>query len=690
VDTEGVLLGALEADPAFLGYLRMPDGAPSFSAAAAVDEDRLVFGDIAGRLVLFDLSTNERLGDPVQVGDGDHGVRAIVTDPSGTLLAIAFEGTADVRVVELDELERARPVGKPGRLLTIDGVPNSLALDQAGRLAVGDLYTGTARVIDVATGNVVAVLPPPPRATGADINPQNEVGSAPETGLSALATAVAFAPDDTLATGQGSLIRLWRASDLGLVAELRAPDVGVGGALKFSPDGDLVSAAATRVLYGDQYPIAAGLMAWDIDRRAPLWPAPADVTCLDVAVIAKNVVCGLDSGEAIPFDLRAGTASGPLFDLQLGGIQDLAPSLDRRSLVAVATNSAVAGRWSLDGRSIIAPVIGAPGAHPVNYSPDGSLLILNMLRPGSPIQLLPRQLWDTQRLELWKEFLLFAAVFTPDGRLAVGFENGSPGFLDPRTGSRSPLSPPHNLQISSPVAFDSVRQRMAFGYADGVFDQRDLVTGRLVGASSTSRDVPSVTSMAYLRGGSVIAVARGGQVEFLDADSGAAVLEPVEGQRVAASPDGSVLVTSTIDGDVTVRDPATARPTAPEIAGAGGRTNAIELSNDNTRMLVVTWGGAAHLYDVGSTRQIGRTLHVELTANVAQNGGTLRPDGQQLAVATEHGVQLWDLDPDVWREAACRLAGRNLTRDEWERYMPQGEPYRATCSQWPADPEVQA
>jgi WD40 repeat protein len=181
----------------------------------------------------------------------------------------------------------------------------------------------------------------------------------------------------------------------------------------------------------------------------------------------------------------------------------------------------------------------------------------------------------------------------------------------------------------------------------------------------------------------VIAVANGEEVEFVDADAGAPVLDPVKGQRVAASPDGSVLVTATIDGHLILRDPATAKPTAPEIAGATGRTNNIVFSTDNTRMLVVTWGGAAHVYDVESTRQIGRTLPVELDPDVAQLGATLRPDGEQLAVATEHGVQLWNLDPEAWREAACRLAGRNLTREEWEAYIPQGEPYRATCPQWP-------
>ncbi|MGH9232675.1 MAG: hypothetical protein ACRD0R_04965 [Acidimicrobiales bacterium] len=677
VETDSAVLGALQADPAFLGYARMPDGSPPFSAAVAVAGDRLVVVDVAGRLILFD-STNEPIGEPVQVSDGAR-VRALATDPSGTLLAIAFNTSRDVRIVELDELEQAPPGGgKPGRLLTLDVVPYRLALDEAGRLAVGDLYSGEARVIDVSTGRVLAVLPPPSRTAGA--------------GGDASAVAVAFAPDGTLATGQGSLIRLWRGSDFRHAADLRGRGVEVGGALEFSLSGVLVSASAVALDAG--YPVAGqfrappALMAWDVDRRASLWPTPAAVTCLGIAVTIRHVVCGQRPGDAIPYDLRTGTAGGPLFDRQMGGIRYLASSLDQRSLVAVATDNAIAGRWSLDGSSIVAPVIGAPGAHPFNYSPDGSLLILQSIGPGVSIQLAPRQIWDTRRLEMQKEPRLWGAGFIPDGRLAVGFEDQGPAFLDLQTGARSSFAQLHSVEISATTA-NAPRHRLAFGYGDGFFEQRDFVTGESVGARGRAPEVSPVTSLAYLQGGTVLAVANGEEVEFVDADTGAPVLDPVKGQRVAASPDGSVLVTATIDGDLILRDPATANPTAPEIAGATGRINNIQLSNDNTRMLVVTWGGAAHIYDVASTRQIGRTLPVALDPDVAQLGATLRPDGEQLAVATEHGVQLWNLDPEAWREAACRLAGRNLTREEWDNYIPQGELYRATCPQWPTPRDLQ-
>jgi DNA-binding SARP family transcriptional activator/class 3 adenylate cyclase/WD40 repeat protein/energy-coupling factor transporter ATP-binding protein EcfA2 len=698
VDTESALLGAVQADPAFLGYLRMPAGTPAFSVAAPVAGDRLVIGDAAGRLNLFDLTTNEPIGEPVQVANGVP-FHALVTDPSGTRLAIAFEGSRDVRLLGLHELVNAAPTGAtPGRVVTLDGIPYRLALDQAGRLAVGELDTGTARVIDVSTGSVLAVLPRPSRAAGSDAGPPD--GPA----------AVAFAPDGTLATGQGSTIRLWHASNLGQVAELRAPGFEVGGALEFSPQGDLVSAGAERSA-GERYPIAAGLMAWDLDRRAPRWRTPVDVSCLDITVTTTRAVCGQGYRHAITYDMGDGTAGGTPFDLQIGGIRDLGRSLDGRSLVAVSADS-VAGLWSLDGRSTIAPVIGGPGSYPLSYSPDGSLLILESVRSGGSVQARNPQLWDTRRFERREELPVLGARFLPDGRLAAVFTDGSTGFLDVETGSRSPFAPLRSLNVTA-SGYDPVRQRMALGYADGVVDQRDLVTGAIVGAKVTgtsavgSESMP-VNSLAYIQGGTVLAVARGEKVEFFDADVGGTVLDPIKANRVEVSPDGSVLVTASAEGDLTLRDPATGRPTAPEITGPSGRPNNIVLSEDNTRMLVATRNDAAwwqrdftadaeyapeairlptdvHLYDVDSARQIGRTLRLALPENAPYLAATLRPDGGQLAVATEHGVQLWDLDPGAWRDAACRLAGRNLSRDEWDRYMPPDEPYRATCPQWPAE-----
>ena len=43
-----------------------------------------------------------------------------------------------------------------------------------------------------------------------------------------------------------------------------------------------------------------------------------------------------------------------------------------------------------------------------------------------------------------------------------------------------------------------------------------------------------------------------------------------------------------------------------------------------------------------------------------------------------HGAQIWDLDPSSWIRAACGIAGRNLTRDEWAAHIGDLAPYRST------------
>jgi hypothetical protein len=61
--------------------------------------------------------------------------------------------------------------------------------------------------------------------------------------------------------------------------------------------------------------------------------------------------------------------------------------------------------------------------------------------------------------------------------------------------------------------------------------------------------------------------------------------------------------------------------------------------------------------------------------------GHLRPDGKEIAVNQREGVVLWDIDPAHLAEAACLVAGRNLTESEWNTYMADFREYRATCPQ---------
>jgi hypothetical protein len=44
-----------------------------------------------------------------------------------------------------------------------------------------------------------------------------------------------------------------------------------------------------------------------------------------------------------------------------------------------------------------------------------------------------------------------------------------------------------------------------------------------------------------------------------------------------------------------------------------------------------------------------------------------------------NGVAIWDLTPERLLDAACTLAGRNLTGSKWDTYLAGLGGYRPTC-----------
>jgi hypothetical protein len=54
------------------------------------------------------------------------------------------------------------------------------------------------------------------------------------------------------------------------------------------------------------------------------------------------------------------------------------------------------------------------------------------------------------------------------------------------------------------------------------------------------------------------------------------------------------------------------------------------------------------------------------------------PD-ELVALSGEFTGRRWPLDPMVWVRHACAVVHRDLTRTEWEQYLPD-RPYRRTCS----------
>ena len=104
------------------------------------------------------------------------------------------------------------------------------------------------------------------------------------------------------------------------------------------------------------------------------------------------------------------------------------------------------------------------------------------------------------------------------------------------------------------------------------------------------------------------------------------------------------------------------------------------LDSTGTRLLVAGDDATLRLFDIATRTQLGDAIETGQPAGELPNA-VLREDGLAAAVATGDGIVAWDLDPASWELAACRLAGRNLTRAEWDRYLGDLAPYRATCDE---------
>lgn len=114
-------------------------------------------------------------------------------------------------------------------------------------------------------------------------------------------------------------------------------------------------------------------------------------------------------------------------------------------------------------------------------------------------------------------------------------------------------------------------------------------------------------------------------------------------------------------------------PNQYERMNAGLEINHVALSNDGRWLATIYRQRQPWLWDAATGIRIGEAL--PRTANAI----AFAPDGSALAVATNDGVELFDLELEIWKRRACMAADRTLTETEWKSYLP-GIPYRCLCA----------
>jgi hypothetical protein len=107
-----------------------------------------------------------------------------------------------------------------------------------------------------------------------------------------------------------------------------------------------------------------------------------------------------------------------------------------------------------------------------------------------------------------------------------------------------------------------------------------------------------------------------------------------------------------------------------------GGLDAVSVAADGRLLSAFSRNGTVSIYDLEAGLRVGDPIPVTTESTFS---GMIRSDGEEIAVNVADGVAVWDLRPETHADAACRMAGRDLTREEWSSYLGDLSPYRSTC-----------
>jgi WD40 repeat protein len=149
---------------------------------------------------------------------------------------------------------------------------------------------------------------------------------------------------------------------------------------------------------------------------------------------------------------------------------------------------------------------------------------------------------------------------------------------------------------------------------------------------------------------------------------------------VTFSPDGRFLATSSglNDSDRTAR--------VWEVAGGRevvrlpheATVNQAVFSADSRYLATRAGNNTASVWDLSTGAEVARVRHDGLITDIAFSA-----DGARLITASQdRSAQVWRWRPHDLIELACARLTRNLTEEEWRRYLGD-EPQRKTCPELP-------
>jgi DNA-binding SARP family transcriptional activator/WD40 repeat protein len=676
------LLGTFTAAPSLVGYQHLPADdaiggaavvAGTSGAIVALDGADLVYVDLESGQVDRRFPPTEGAGGPSIVRVSDDGRTAVqyyapdanqcggnldrlrLTDERGCGLFSVYDVASGHRIVG--------PVTSPFGLADI-------ALNADGSLvAVAGGYDGDVAVYRSADATLVGTVPGLSRPEGVTLIQDT--------------AALAFGPDGRLYVGtMNGPIRVVEPAAAQVTGQIDAPRSSSHNFVVPLADGTLVAGGDETLIAVDT---ATGATRWSADIRTAVDPFPC--IALAVAPTAGRLYCGNSFGVIEARDLATGARTGPTLEPQAGNVGNLTVTPDGRELVAYGANAPIVSRWRLDGTGAVTRRIAAGEAIYGGYDPSGRMLLVARPDPlaSGVVAFHDFAVWDPAAdtaIDPIDQEMGSAAWIGPS-LLGAIFADGTTGVYDVATRERQ--APTDATPGAEYVALtpDGRRLYVVYGRDGGPIggptrEIRTYMEGRRI--DPTIRVAGDrVASLSALPDGSrvVVTTATGNSLVTTvhDGRTGAQIGGTLRGPDATnVSADGR-LVGSNRDGDITEYDLDTLRPVG-KFPGARGYVSSLQFSRDGSILLATSQDQTASIYDVATRTRIGDPFP---TYSPQNPGGYLRPDGRELALTQDGGIAVWDIDPAHLATAACRLAGRNLTRAEWAAYLADLGDYRPTC-----------
>jgi WD40 repeat protein len=437
--------------------------------------------------------------------------------------------------------------------------------------------------------------------------------------------------------------------------------------------------------------------------RRPAGGHSADIESLGFSPNGRLLITAGDDGTAREWDATS-LSSVEILNGDSGRVLSEAFSNDSQTLFTCSLDGSIF-EWALgDGNRFGRPIA---LAHPITapeplsarpalaFSPDGKQVVASILTGGAEVARVSLSNGLTRVATIGSLSRRVTAVaWSAGGTIATGSDHGVQLWQAPY------LSPELSLTTSPGIA-----AALAFSH-----DGRNLIVG--TGGQATLSDNPTeagwidgyttasgqplfppvnlkhpVIALALSPDDRLIAASLDdGTVRILKADDG----QPVAQFRVAGFTTGpAISLAFASNGDLLIGsfvglvqrvNPKTGAELGPPVLSEPAPVSSISISPDGAKF--VTTGGSSggmRLWDSRTFQQVGSDFP---GGESHWANAVFSPDGTTAIDLYDDGTgTIWPVTDSALMAHACAVARRNLTQEEWRRFV-QGASYRRTCPQF--------